>query len=100
VTSATEQLTTEKGSDEVSERRRGMKLVALGVPRRIPEKKKDRVRIAVSDDLFRPSGREVYRRKRDDEKSSAVQPNSETLLVGLAALSCLLIGYYLGRRRD
>jgi hypothetical protein len=81
-----------------------MKLVTLGVPARIPSKKKNSVRIDISDDLFKPGSDPRSRAadilEREARNELAVRLNSETILVGVAALSGLIIGYYLGRKRS
>lgn len=96
-----------KATDQVSEEdqkaldpRRGMKLISCGVPM----KRKNGLRIDVSDELLSPGPdrkqQPIAREQtqKDESPASAIF-NTETL-VGLAAISGILIGYYLGRRKD
>ena len=97
VNTATEQIGEMQRDEEISDRRGGMKLVAF----RVPKKRKDALRIDVADELLSSEPT----RKRDaapgrKRETTSLEPFRTETAIGIAVLAGLVIGYYLGRRRD
>ena len=95
--SATEQLGIENNEENTSDRRRGMKLVA-GTG---PKKRQNKVRIDVSDEVFGPEP--PRKRPSSPERkyeTPSLTPFPAEVTIGIAVLAGLVIGYFVGRRRD
>ena len=95
--SATEQLGDNPSDEEVSDRRREFKLVAFAAPK----KRKQAIRIDVSDELLRPeSARKPDPTSKPKTQPISLAPLSTEATIGIAVLAGLIVGYFLGRRRD
>ena len=95
--SATEQIGENQSEEKVSERRREFKLVAFAAPR----KRKQALRLDVSDELLglEPARKPDPAPDRKIEMRSLAPFRTEAT-IGLAIVAGLIIGYFLGRRRD